>query len=608
MSGYTRQSAADIVPTAVVKAAPINTEFNKIRDAFTFDVTGSTGHRHDGTSDEGSYVPLIADLDGLNKLVIDTSNDRISFYVEVSAAAVEQLRVEDGVVYPVTTNDIDLGTGSLQFKDGYFDGTVRTDTLLVDESATITVDLTVNGNTTLGNAATDTVTITADVASNIIPSADSTYTLGDATNYWSHGYIDAITTTGDVTVGGNFSVTGTADFTNTTLDNVTDPTSAQQAATKNYVDTAISDLIGGAPGTLDTLDEIAAAINDDANVYTTLASSIALKLPLAGGTMSGNIVMGGNRVTGAALTPATASELTSKSYVDSILGSATAASASAAAAAISETNAAASYDSFDDRYLGAKASAPTVDNDGDALLTGALYFNSTSNDLWIWDGAAWVQGAFTAGSLLSNIVEDVTPQLGGDLDLNGSDITGTGVIDITGSVTITGTLSAVDSTLTGTLSAVDAAFTGTGAIDLPAGTTGDRPTPSQGMLRYNTTESQFEGYDGAEWGAIGGGGDVQTATTTSVTETAIATYVLADALGLEATIVTTDTVATERTITKLLVTHDGVTAVATQYGEVNTATAVATFDVDISGGNVRILATAASTNSTNYTVNATLLA
>jgi hypothetical protein len=108
MSGYTRQSAADIVPTAVVKAAPMNTEFNKVRDAFTFDVTGSTGHRHDGTSDEGSYVPLIADLDGLNKLVIDTSNNRISFYVEVSAAAVEQLRVEDGVVYPVTTNDIDL--------------------------------------------------------------------------------------------------------------------------------------------------------------------------------------------------------------------------------------------------------------------------------------------------------------------------------------------------------------------------------------------------------------------------------------------------------------------------------------------------------------------
>ena len=109
MSGYTRQSAADIVPTAIVKSAPINVELNKLRDAFDFDTTGTTGHHHDGTSDEGSYVPLIADVDGLNKFVVDTANNRISAYVEVAAAAVEQFRVEDGVVYPVTDSDIDLG-------------------------------------------------------------------------------------------------------------------------------------------------------------------------------------------------------------------------------------------------------------------------------------------------------------------------------------------------------------------------------------------------------------------------------------------------------------------------------------------------------------------
>ena len=105
------------------------------------------------------------------------------------------------------------------------------------------------------------------------------------------------------------------------------------------------------------------------------------------------------------------------------------ASNSASAAAASETNAAASYDSFDDRYLGAKASAPTLDNDGDALLTGALYWNSTSDELYVWNGSAWEQGSFTAGGFLSNVVEDTTPQLGGDLDLNGNNITGTGNID-----------------------------------------------------------------------------------------------------------------------------------------------------------------------------------
>jgi len=76
--------------------------------------------------------------------------------------------------------------------------------------------------------------------------------------------------------------------------------------------------------------------------------------------------------------------------------SASAASTSASNAATSATNAAASYDSFDDRYLGAKASAPTVDNDGDALLTGALYWNTSDSSLYLWDGSVWNPAAFTA--------------------------------------------------------------------------------------------------------------------------------------------------------------------------------------------------------------------
>jgi hypothetical protein len=71
-----------------------------------------------------------------------------------------------------------------------------------------------------------------------------------------------------------------------------------------------------------------------------------------------------------------------KAYVDTVAGSATAAAASAAAAA-------ASYDSFDDRYLGAKSTAPSVDNDGNALVTGALYWNSVSNTMFAWNGSAW---------------------------------------------------------------------------------------------------------------------------------------------------------------------------------------------------------------------------
>jgi len=69
--------------------------------------------------------------------------------------------------------------------------------------------------------------------------------------------------------------------------------------------------------------------------------------------------------------------------------SATAAAASETAAASSASAAAASYDSFDDRYLGAKTANPTLDNDGNALLTGALYFNSVANEMRVYTGSAW---------------------------------------------------------------------------------------------------------------------------------------------------------------------------------------------------------------------------
>jgi hypothetical protein len=78
-----------------------------------------------------------------------------------------------------------------------------------------------------------------------------------------------------------------------------------------------------------------------------------------------------------------------KAYVDTVAGSATAAAASATAAA-------ASYDSFDDRYLGPKSTAPSVDNDGNALVTGALYWNSVSNEMFAWTGSAWGSISSTA--------------------------------------------------------------------------------------------------------------------------------------------------------------------------------------------------------------------
>jgi hypothetical protein len=69
--------------------------------------------------------------------------------------------------------------------------------------------------------------------------------------------------------------------------------------------------------------------------------------------------------------------------------SATSAATSASSALTSANSAAASYDAFDDRYLGDKSADPTLDNDGNPLLTGALYFNTVLGAMKVYDGSAW---------------------------------------------------------------------------------------------------------------------------------------------------------------------------------------------------------------------------
>jgi hypothetical protein len=92
---------------------------------------------------------------------------------------------------------------------------------------------------------------------------------------------------------------------------------------------------------------------------------------------------------------------------------AAAAAVSANAAAASAAAAATSYDDFDDRYLGQKATDPTLDNDGDALLTGALYFNTSNNVMMVYTGSAWVRTTPTTGEqanidTVSGIAANVT--------------------------------------------------------------------------------------------------------------------------------------------------------------------------------------------------------
>ena len=135
MAGYTRQRT--IADGNTIAADLFNGEYNQIVNAFNV----NSGHKHDGTAAEGPVIGLIGDAGlatPLNKIVVDTGNDNLEFYVKVSGAATEQFKVQDGAIVPTTDNDIDLGTSSLEFKDAFFDGTVTLDGLTIGSATSIT--------------------------------------------------------------------------------------------------------------------------------------------------------------------------------------------------------------------------------------------------------------------------------------------------------------------------------------------------------------------------------------------------------------------------------------------------------------------------------------
>ena len=413
-------------------------------------------------------------------------------------------------ISPETTNTVDIGSTTNRYKDLYLSGSISGTanatfggTLNVTGTTTLT-DVNATGNATVGgtlgvtglttlaqvdaNSGTiDNTVIGGNTASPITGTTitstngftgditgDVTGNVTAATGTSSFDNINASgTITGNVTgdITGNITAaTGTSSFndvtisgtlnmdgnTTATIQNLTDPTNPQDAATKNYVDVGLANLVDTAPAALDTLNELAAAINDDANFSTTMTNALAGKVADTGDTMTGDLIMSGATVTGLPLptanteaaskaytdqqdalqvsrsgdtmsgmlgmgsnkitnlgAPTGGTDATNKDYVDGILGSATAASTSAAAAATSAANAAtseanaaahastaqsaiASSQQFLDTYF-VSATQPT----GSAVTVGDLWFDQTNNLMKVYGASGWQ----SAGSSVNGTVE-----------------------------------------------------------------------------------------------------------------------------------------------------------------------------------------------------------
>ena len=177
------------------------------------------------------------------------------------------------------------------------------------------------------------------------------------------------------------------------------------SATASKVAAAASETAAGASETAAAASESAAATS--ASNAASSASSASTSASTAT-TQASSATSSATTATTKASEAATSASNAATSETNAA-SSASAASSSASGASASADAALSALDSFDDRYLGQKASNPTVDNDGNALIAGALYFNTTDSVMKVYEGSVWVAAyASLSGALLQvNNLSDV---------------------------------------------------------------------------------------------------------------------------------------------------------------------------------------------------------
>ena len=185
------------------------------------------------------------------------------------------------------------------------------------------------------------------------------------------------------------------------------PTATADAATKGYVDTAVANVVASAPAALDTLNELAAALGNDASFSTTVTTNLAGKLSKTGGTMSGAIDMGSSKITTLG-TPTASTDAATKGYIDTIFGStasaaasATAAATSAASAATSATAAATSASSASVSQSAAATSATSAAASATAAATSAASAATSASSSLTSQGSSAVSATAAATSATS---------------------------------------------------------------------------------------------------------------------------------------------------------------------------------------------------------------
>ena len=267
-------------------------------------------------------------------------------------------------------------------------------TTVDDHETTLTVvdptqDNTVTIPNTSGNVVIDTATQTLTNKTLTSPTISGSPTITGlssagmvASSATPKDYVDAIL--GSATA----AATSAASAATSATSAATSATSASNSASAASTSATSAAASATAASTSATSAEASAtAASTSASSASTSASSALTSANSASTSASSASTSASSALTSA--NSASTSATSAATSASSASTSASSALTSANSAATSASSAATSYDQFDDRYLGSKTSDPTVDNDGNALITGALYFNSVVNAMKVYNGSSW---------------------------------------------------------------------------------------------------------------------------------------------------------------------------------------------------------------------------
>ncbi len=241
------------------------------------------------------------------------------------------------------------------------------------------------------------------------------------------------------TLGGTLS--GILNMGGYRITNLGTPSAGTDASTKDYVDSnvgAVSASAVAAAASAASASASAASATSSASSASTSASNASTSASNA--ASSAAAALASQSAAASSASSASTSASNAATSASNASTSATSASNSATSAASSAASALAAFDSFDDRYLGAKATDPTVDNDGDPLNAGDLYYNTTLSVMKVYTGSAWVI-AYVPGdaasisfapysTIASNNVQGAIQELTDEkLNLTGGTLTGNVTLD-----------------------------------------------------------------------------------------------------------------------------------------------------------------------------------